>query len=73
MARNTTHSGDTISLNNYKLLHFQNPFTMESGMSFFVELNVDPVSTGNSLGLSVYLVQKSKTTSFFQSNWLNNT
>ena len=73
MVRNTTHSSNIVSLNNYEILHLQNPFTMESGMSFFIELNVAPVSTGNSLDLNVYLVQKSKTISFFQNNWLNNT
>jgi hypothetical protein len=73
MARNNTHASNTISLNNYEILHFKNPFTVESGMSFFIEFNVAPVSTGNSLDLYVYLVQKSKTISFFQNNWLNNT
>ena len=56
MVRNTTHSSNIVSLNNYEILHLQNPFTMESGMSFFIELNVAPVSTGNSLDLNVYLV-----------------
>lgn len=55
--------------NNYTLMHFDNPFTMVSEMSFWIEFNAVPVSTVNSADLLVYLVEKGKTVNFFNSDW----
>jgi len=56
---------------NYHLLHFDNSFVMEASSTFFIELNATPYSTVNSADLSVYLVSKNKTASFFNSDWRN--
>ncbi len=55
-----------VQRNNYHLLHFSNPFTMTEGMSFWIELNVDP-RAANSADLQVFLVDKDLDT--FNSDW----
>ena len=71
--RNTTPSEMAMNRSNYDMIHFKNPFTMEGSMSFFIELNIAPRSTANSVNLNVYLIKKSTALSFFQSNRLWNT
>ena len=56
----------TVQRNSYQLLHFNNPFTMTEGMSFWIELNVDP-RAANSADLQVFLVDKNLDT--FNSDW----
>jgi hypothetical protein len=68
---NNVPSNISTRRNNYHLFHFDNPFTMVGNMSFFVEVNAEPVSTLNSADLSVYLVRKNKGIAFFNSDWRN--
>lgn len=56
-----------MSRNSYELMYLNNPFTMESDMSFFVELNIRPRSTANSQNILIYLIEKNKDISFFWS------
>ena len=73
ITRNNAPSDSVMNSSNYEILHFNNPFTMEASMSFFLELNVAPRSINNSVNLNVYLIKKSKPLSFFQSNRLSST
>lgn len=69
----TPKTNHQLKKNEYEILHYKNPFTMEGGMSFFIELNIAPISTWNSDNLDVYVVKKDKTIDFFKSDWLTNT
>lgn len=66
---NNEPSNIDLRRNNYHLLHFVNNFSMVADQSFWIELNVAPVSLVNSADLEVYLVKKGKSTSFFNSDW----
>ena len=55
--------------NDYSIMHFDNPFTMVSDMSFFIEINAYPISTTKSADLQVYLVQKNLDITKFNSSW----
>lgn len=68
---NNTPSDAIVRRSNYHLLHFDNPFTMESGSSFFIEINAVPRSLVNSADLEVYLVEKGKNVDFFNADWRN--
>lgn len=71
--RYNTPSEIAMNRSNYEILHFDNPFTMEGSMSFFIELNIAPRSIANSVNLNAYLIKKDTPLSFFQSNRLSST
>ncbi len=71
ITRNNSPLESTMSRTNYNLMYFTNPFTMESDMSFFIELNIAPRSTANSENLLVYLVKKDTPITFFNSERRN--
>lgn len=54
----------------YQIFHFSNPFSMVGDMSFWVEFNALP-HAANSSNMEVFLVEKGKTSAFFQSDWRN--
>lgn len=68
---NNTPSNIDVRRNYYHLFHFNNPYTMTDTASFFIELNAVPRTTVNSANLDVYLVEKGKGISFFNSDWRN--
>lgn len=55
--------------NNYQLLHFDNAFSMNGAMSFWVEFNAYRRSAVNSADLQVYLVEQSHDITYFQEDW----
>jgi PGF-pre-PGF domain-containing protein len=65
-----TPSDSLTYRHNYQVMDFQNPFTMDSNMSLFIEINAVPVSGTTSVPLEVYLVSKEADLSYFESNWL---
>lgn len=68
---NNVPSNTNVRRSNYHLMHFNNSLEMESSASFFIELNATPVSLVNSADLEVYLVEKGKAVTFFDSDWRN--
>lgn len=66
---NNVPSSTEIRRANYHLLHFNNSFTSEASSTFFIEVNAVPRSLINSADLEVYLVNKNKAVSFFNSDW----
>ncbi len=67
---NNTPSNIVIRRSNYHIFHFQNPFTMAASSSFFIELNT-LAKNSNSQSLSVYLIAKDQTSSYFINDWRN--
>lgn len=55
---------------NYQVMHFNNSFTVDPNMTFFIEVNAAPVNTTNSSDLFVYVVGRDVDLySYFNSDW----
>ncbi|MFA5736927.1 MAG: hypothetical protein WCX70_01330 [Candidatus Paceibacterota bacterium] len=68
---NNIPSSIDLRRNNYHLFHLNNPFVIRATSTVFIEANATPNSIINSARLDVYLVEKGKSISFFNSDWRN--
>ena len=55
----------------YHIMKFENPFSVDTNMSFWIEFNAVPVSASSppSLDLLVYLIGNGEDISYFQTDW----
>jgi hypothetical protein len=71
ITHSTVPANSSVSANDYHLFNFTNPYEFTNRTSFFIELNVAPKSTTNSVPLDVYIIDNSVNASFFEGDWMS--